>query len=675
MALRDWIPPALQSKANQVARLIVSIYSGQPAWTPRDFEKLAKEGFEQNVWVYQCVMSIARAAAGVDWLLYNQGRRKLTEIEQHPLIDLLYKPNTLQSKQEFFEAWAAFTLLAGNSYVDMNGPNQGPPKELWTMRPDRVKVNPHPINIVGGYTYTVNDKAVTFPVDRMMHMKLFSALDDLYGLSPIAVAARGIDNDNAANTWNNALLTNGARPSGAMVTKEFVPEPQYNRLKEEITKNYAGAAKAGKFMLLEGGLEWKEMGLSPKDMDFILSKKLSRVEICAAFGVPPEIVGDKEHATYSNYQEARQAFYQETILPLLDKMRDKLNSGLTPKFGENLYLDYDKDSIEALQENTDEKAKRVREDVKAGLLTINEGRVAVGYDEIEGGNVRMIPVNVLLVGPDAEPVEDDEPADDEAKAFNLTTEEQKTAYWKAIDKRRENYAKAVTKKVKAHFEKERRAVVAAIKDGKNADAVVNGFKTDWKKILTAVDLMVIEDFGQLLFNQLKCEAAVLEIKAPLDTDGFNVFDKAVQDWIAANVAKKVVQVTDTTKEAIRELIKEGEAEGESIPQLAARIDTLYLEQIIPNRSTVIARTEVISASNAGNRFAAKQTDLPLEKEWIATRDKRTRDTHNAVDGQTREMDEHYDVGGAKMLFPGDPSGPAKEVIQCRCTEGYNVKKP
>jgi hypothetical protein len=165
----------------------------------------------------------------------------------------------------------------------------------------------------------------------------------------------------------------------------------------------------------------------------------------------------------------------------------------------------------------------------------------------------------------------------------------------------------------------------------------------------------------------------MEIKGPL-LELFNVFHTAVQKWITGNVAKKVVMVTDTTKELIKLRISKGEAEGEGIPEIAARIDELYLEQIIPNRSTVIARTEVISSSNAANRFAAQQTGLPLMKEWISTRDDRTRDTHEAVNGQTREFDEFYDVGKAKLLFPGDPNGPANEVIQCRCTEGYSVKK-
>jgi HK97 family phage portal protein len=638
-------------------------------------------------------MAISQAVAGVDWTLYKQVGKERKELDSHAIINLLYKPNPFQSKREYFEALTAFALLSGNSYLEKNGPDNGPPMELYTLRPDRIQIKPDPINFVGGYIYKTSAGEKTFDPNKIMHIKLFSALSDYYGLSPIQVAGRGIDNDNAANAWNNSMLNNGARPTGAMVTEDFLQDEQYNRLKGEIDTMYKGSKNAGKPMLLEGGLKWHEMGLSPRDMDFIQSKKLSRVEICAAFGVPPEIVGDKEHATYSNYQEARQAFYQDTVLPMLDLIRDKLNAGLVPDFGDSsLYLDYDKDSIEALQENADTEAQRIREDVKAGILTVNEGRTARGYETLKNGDVLYIPGTVWVVSTDGkvvlspkpEPAQEP-PADpnakksefffDQIKMFNLESDEQKTDFWRSMDRRRNAYYKSVEEKVIARFKIERKAVIAAYHAGgsANVQVAVDLQKGEWQKLFTAINLMVMQDFGNATFNQLKNEAADLEIKLGI-RDLFNVFADAVQNWIGENVAKKVVLVTETTKGMIRDVVSKGEVAGESIDEIAGRIDDLYLDQIIPNRSTVIARTEVISSSNAGNQFAAKQTELPLEKEWISTRDDRTRDAHNEVDGQKRPMDDPYEVMGESLMFPGDPKGSAKNVIQCRCTEGYSVIK-
>jgi hypothetical protein len=224
------------------------------------------------------------------------------------------------------------------------------------------------------------------------------------------------------------------------------------------------------------------------------------------------------------------------------------------------------------------------------------------------------------------------------------------------------------------FAAEQKAVVAAFKKG-GADAAEKAImQKEMQLLLTKVYVEVIDDFGTQLMDQFKKDAGNdLETKAPkipLETV-FKVFDKFVQKFISSTVAKKVVGISLTTKLKIRGIIKKGEAAGESIDQIAARIDDLYLKQIIPNRSEVIARTEVIGASNAGNSLAADQTGLKLNKSWLATRDDRTRDTHNAMDGETVAKEKPYSNG---LMFPGDPTGAAEEVIQCRCTEIYKVRK-
>ena len=131
--------------------------------------------------------------------------------------------------------------------------------------------------------------------------------NDHYGLSPIEAAATAIDIHNTASRWNKALLDNSARPSGALVYTSrdgnLTPE-QYDRLKAELEQGFQGAAHAGRPLLLEGGLDWKSMSLSPKDMDFIEAKHVAAREIALALGVPPMLLGIPGDNTYSNYQEA-----------------------------------------------------------------------------------------------------------------------------------------------------------------------------------------------------------------------------------------------------------------------------------------------------------------------------------------------------------------------------------
>lgn len=696
MGWKDYVvPPAFQKKTTEVHRAIVRMMGLQPQWSKRNYENFSKEGYAANVWVFRCVQAIAQGAAMVPWILYrvdSKGNRQ--ELPGHELLKLLDRPNEFTSRQEFFEAFAAYALISGNSYMDMISPFEGtPPKELWIYRPDRMSILTDSNKYVGGYQYDVGAEKVKLDRDRIAHLKFFSPIDDYYGLGPLQIAARGIDNDNAANAWNNSLLNNGGRPSGALMTPDVLTENQYDNLKRELDNNIAGAKNAGKPILLEGGLTWQNMSMSPMEMDFISSKKMSILEICAAFGVPPEIVGYGENKTYSNYQEARKALYEDAVVPMLNRIADKLNSALVPRFGEDLLLLPNLDSIEALQENRDSVYKRAGQAHKDGLLMLDEAREEIGYGKAPGGKGQE-----FYKPPVKEPQpKEQEPEGGEGKtkqagfflsvkALNITTEEQKTLYWKAQEEGREKFYEGVAKEVAKEFEIERKAVLKAFENG-GMDAVEKVLKArqkDWAKLFTAIYVQVMDAFGNALMQQFKKDAGVnLETKAPLiplETI-FKVFDKAVQKFIASTVAKKVVGISLVTEKKIRNIIKMAEAAGASIEDIAKRIDGLYLDQIIPNRSEVIARTEVISASNAGNAYAADQTGLKLKKTWLATRDERTRETHDTVDGQERPKTDYYDVGNVQLLFPGDPEGIAetekdlaKEVIQCRCTEVYEVIK-
>jgi hypothetical protein len=232
------------------------------------------------------------------------------------------------------------------------------------------------------------------------------------------------------------------------------------------------------------------------------------------------------------------------------------------------------------------------------------------------------------------------------------------------------------KKVKIQFQRERKEIASWIEDGKSVassiERLIKENKPLWIKLINSIYLTVAKDFVELgKSNIKKSKKSFYKEVEEIDT-----WKEIVSQWLKLNAAEKVKNILDTTKDELRKQLEEGTMEGESIDEIAGRIDNLYLEKIIPNRSVVIARTEVIGASNLGSRAGAKETGLPLIKEWLATMDKRTRDFHRSADGQQREMDEPYMVKGEKLMFPGDTSlgASGSNVIQCRCTETYEVKR-
>ena len=376
------------------AHSILVLNPGQPVWTPRDYKSFAEEAYVRNVIAYQAINKIAEAVSSVRWVAY----RGETEVTQSPALDLIDNPNPMQSGREFIEAKIGYLMISGNSY-DERIMISGQPREMYTHRPDRMKVVPGPNGTPKAYIYEVASSRVTWQVDEIgksdiRHMRLFNPLNDWYGQAPVEAAAYAIDQHNEAMKWVQALLQNSARPSGALVSKgDALTDEQYNRLKAQMEMQYQGGANAGRPMLLEGGLDWKEMGLSPTDMGVIDSKNSAARDISLAFGVPPQLLGIPGDNTYSNYSEARLSFWEDTIIPLVDRLAEEFTAFIGEPYGVEIRADMDQ--IPAIVD----KRRTLWEMVNAStVLTINEKREAMGYDPIAGGDQVFIGMGQIGLG-------------------------------------------------------------------------------------------------------------------------------------------------------------------------------------------------------------------------------------------------------------------------------------
>jgi HK97 family phage portal protein len=388
------------------------------------YQDLANEGYLKNAIVYRCVNEVSKGASAVPFVIKNGDEI----VQQHPLIDLLNRPNPLQSYTEFFSSLYGYLLLSGNSYILKVGADQGAPRELHQLRPDRITIKGNNKPMPDRYEYSVNGRVVdTYLVDEdsgysdLKHVKLWNPLDDYYGCSPLSAAAVEVDQFNMASKHNVNLLSNGARPSGAVVFKPKddqgfavnLTEQQRQQLLTDLQNRFSGVGNAGRPMLLEGDFDWKEMGMSPKDMDFLNLKHMSATDIAMCFGVPNQLVGVPDAQTYSNVAEARLALYEETIIPHLSKIASDLNEWLVPMFDDRLSLEFDIDSIPALSERRKKIYENVASAVREGIMTRNEAREQIGLEPIDGADGLYISANLFPIGDDAvgepeDPISDDE---------------------------------------------------------------------------------------------------------------------------------------------------------------------------------------------------------------------------------------------------------------------------
>ena len=422
--------PKTQSKA---MGNMVSYFGVNTSGKQYDYKDLAEEGYMKNSIVYRCVNEISNGASAVPYMLKSGD----TIIEQHPLLSLIDRPNPLQSHSEFFNALFGYLLLSGNAYILKVGSDLGKPKELHLLRPDRMVIKGGSKPIPDSYDYVINGKVqASYDVDdttgysEVKHIKLWNPLNDYYGLSPMSAAALEIDQHNMASKHNVNLLENGARPSGAVVYKPKddggfavnLSESQRQQLITDLNNRFTGTANAGRPMLLEGDFDWKEMGLSPKDMDFINLKHMATTDIALCFGVPSQLVGVPDSQTYANVAEARLALYEETIIPHLRKIESDINEWLVPMFGENLDFEYDIDKIPALSERRRKIYENVTSAVREGIMTRNEARELIGLSPIDGADELYISANLFPLGAEETPIPNDPIADEELDDYDLEEE-------------------------------------------------------------------------------------------------------------------------------------------------------------------------------------------------------------------------------------------------------------
>lgn len=669
------LPPIVSGWRRKAAALIApaneSPYGSGPSFvgpqaadypSARGFASMLHFGFGRNAYLYRATLYTAQACAGIPWLLYDKrgngktgssnaarssaagaGGDDRTEIARHPLLTLVNaKANAREGAARMWIRTHSLLLLAGDVYlIALTGKGDTPVSELYAVRADRMK--PELDKNTGEllrWEYRVGAKTQYYPPDVVRYLTEFSPEDDNTGLAPARVASRSVDQHNSANDWNTALLQNMARPSGMLTPTSpvVIPKDAHETLKADLLEKYTGPRNAGKPLVPRAPMDWKDMGTKPVDMEWLDGKTQAAREIAIAMAVPPELLGDAANKTYSNLSEARRGFYTETVLPRMDVLKSELNSWLLPLYGldpERYELDYDTDDIEALQEDRQAIYDRAYKGWTAGLLTLDQALKMIGESEVGGdiGDIRIIPSSFVTLEEVTAPPE---PA---APPALLAPPDPNAA---------DSNAPAL-------------AGGAAPTDGNGRNGNGNNAQQQQQQGAPAKRQRTSKDETKRALQRK--DLYTLELR--------DAWHAHVIHTMLTTGAAKVTSITETTRVRIKDTLALGLSNEETIDQLATRLDTLYLASIIPNRSETIARTEVISASNDASMFMARASGLDLEKEWIATKDDRTRDDHADADGQRVALDENFVVGGVTMDSPGNSGDPAQD-INCRCTQGYHV---
>lgn len=366
-------------------------------------EDQARQGYGKSWVVYRCINLIARSAASVPRKLFVKERDGEIgpEIMRHPILDLIANPNPLAPGNLLWEADYAFKQLNGNSFLRVCTADRAGalPTELWNLEPQFTTIKQgNKIEPIEGYIYQrVGKKDPPIPSEEVSHDKMFNPQNPWFGQSPLQALALQVDHSNEGMAWNTAMLRNSAKPSGVLMLKGgVIADDQYDRWKERMEDETLGARSIGRPLLMSsgaGGAEWLEMGLSPRDMDWVNSTSVTTVQIAQGYDVPPELVGHDKSKTFANGRNARLTFWEDKVVPVANDKDTELNNWLVPMYpdGDRIVLKSDFSDVPVFRDVQDARFDRAK---NADFLTVDERRKMAGAEPLgtaKGGDVILVP--------------------------------------------------------------------------------------------------------------------------------------------------------------------------------------------------------------------------------------------------------------------------------------------
>jgi HK97 family phage portal protein len=382
-----------EQKSYSSPELLLSYYGKTPQFNSWDASKAIKEGFKHSTWVYSCINLRASSAASVPWIVERYAGDEWQTVEGTPLNALLDKPNADMDWATMIQYCVQHLDLSGNAYWSkVRAGNRV--AELWPLMPDALRVVPGSTRLVDRYEYNLGIARRDIPPEDMIHFKYPDPGNLWFGCSPLHSAAQAVDIDNESERFQKVSLENRGLSDIHFEIPPDATAEQVRQLRDIYAEQQAGPRNARKALF--SSAKATMLNTTAAELDFVESRRFIRDEICSAFGVPPPMVGNYERATLANIETARQIFWRDTMIPVLDKISGILNLQLVEEYGSELRLRYDLTQVDALQENYTEKVNNARGLWSMGLPwnEINR-RLEMGFEDVEGGEIGYLPAGLL----------------------------------------------------------------------------------------------------------------------------------------------------------------------------------------------------------------------------------------------------------------------------------------
>lgn len=335
--------------------------------------------------VYACVRVLSESIASLPLILYERTSEGKQRARGHSLYPLLHdQSNPIMTSYELRELMVACLCLKGNAFFYVER-DMGEVVALWPISPDRMTVEAKGQHLV--YTYQADDGEKKYRSEDVLHIRGLSS-DGIIGYSPLDLLRENFSYALAVRRFSSNFFSRGAWPSGILTH----PSSLGNN-KEKFTKafksQFQGAKKAHSVFVLEGGMSWESVSVSPEQGQMIDSMKLSVVEIARIFRVPLNLVMDYERSTYANVTEQNRSFLTHTLRPWLSRIEQAIfKSLLTERERERYFVEHL--TADLLRGDTKERYETYQIARQAGIMSVNEIRALENMNKVEGGDQHEI---------------------------------------------------------------------------------------------------------------------------------------------------------------------------------------------------------------------------------------------------------------------------------------------
>lgn len=673
------------------------------------FQAMRQRPGINHPWIYSAITTIIESYVQCPLRMYDVNDPKKDLIDQHPILDLLKHPNPSMSGTNFLECvmWnlclPSRTTPGGTCFIwgdDANFRKGEIPDELWLQNDHGVRPRLNEQGVLQAWVFDYQQdvspynygNGMVLDLQEVIRVNFFNPYNQFRGAAPGHPLRAGIYQDASAQQHNSSLLENGMTTKGAFSSKRQLSPQQMEEFRASIDKYYAGSANAGKSLILPAEMDFVPISLSNEDMQYMEQLGWNRDAILAAYKVSKFALQMYEDLNYATAKEAKRQLFEQSILPKSSLIMTELNQSWIEHVGKgNLRLCIDTSEVSALHDDMDARVKRAGMLVDIGIPPIIALKMCeVKTEDLDPSKYPWLMENqsphAAFSSPTATDDVDGTPSGGKIasrlkkKAFSdLTREEKYRISDDYIAKVLSPGERQLLPAVRKFFSQQKQRNVdlvnewaAAAKEGSAPEA--SDFMLDAGKENAALRLMMAPHYQrQAKVSARRARADIAAVQKFVRKDAGDVDSQFLQDDVNSFILKRlkfISSVNDTTFDGIEKEVAASLAESiskelsvaDTAKALVAAVDNGYTTRS-NGGATNIARTETGVITSYVQNAAMKQAGIQ-RKAWLSARDEDVRESHVECDAEGAiDFDEDFENG---LAYPLDSSGPASEVVNCRC---------